>query len=341
MSQETTLLTCYNHGCGKKFDPNDNKEGDCVHHPGYPVFHDAYKSWSCCSKKCIDFTEFLNIKGCVKSKHTNVKPPEPEKPANNKLKATEVIEVTPKPIKNGSTLERPPFDSPQITLTPTVSPALMEQIKGLTQNVTQDVSGDKVLIGQSCNNNSCKATYTGPACDDEVCNHHPGVPIFHEGMKYWSCCQKKTTHFTTFLEQPGCTQGKHVWSSKNTSKKMQCRVDWHQTGTFVVVSVFAKKYQPSQSTVKLNPIHLSVDLFFIEENTKCNILDIELSGIVDVTQSSVSMLPTKLEIKLRKAEPGVWVELKTARALATNTEENTQNDESISAQVEAVDLSDL
>lgn len=27
MSQEATLLHCYNRGCGKKFDPNDNKEG--------------------------------------------------------------------------------------------------------------------------------------------------------------------------------------------------------------------------------------------------------------------------------------------------------------------------
>lgn len=33
----------------------------CRHHSGEPVFHDAYKGWSCCKKKCTDFTEFLNI----------------------------------------------------------------------------------------------------------------------------------------------------------------------------------------------------------------------------------------------------------------------------------------
>ena len=27
MSQEENLLHCYNRGCGKKFDPNNNKEG--------------------------------------------------------------------------------------------------------------------------------------------------------------------------------------------------------------------------------------------------------------------------------------------------------------------------
>lgn len=44
----------------------------CCHHPGFPVFHDAYKGWSCCSKKSVDFTEFLNIKGCTLSKHSHV-----------------------------------------------------------------------------------------------------------------------------------------------------------------------------------------------------------------------------------------------------------------------------
>lgn len=32
MSQESTLLPCYNRGCGKKFDPNDNKKGTLYRH---------------------------------------------------------------------------------------------------------------------------------------------------------------------------------------------------------------------------------------------------------------------------------------------------------------------
>ncbi|CAL7934163.1 unnamed protein product [Xylocopa violacea] len=337
MPQETTLLHCYNRGCGKKFDPNDNKEGDCVHHPGQPIFHDAYKGWSCCNKKCIDFTEFLNIKGCTKSSHSNIKPPEPEKSVD-KSKSNEVIEV--KPLVNGAGLERPPFDTPQIILKPNVSSTLLEQIKGLTSIVSNTISETKVQIGQSCKNNSCKATYNGPTSDDEVCSHHPGTPVFHEGMKYWSCCQKKTTDFSTFLEQPGCTQGKHMWISINSNKKVKCRMDWHQTGTLVVVSVYAKKYQPDRSTIKLNPIRLTVDLYFIEENSRYN-LDLELRGVVDVTQSNVNMLPTKVEIKLKKAEPGSWAKLDFPRANIEQPEEDSQNDENISAKVEAVDLSDL
>ncbi|KOC69964.1 Cysteine and histidine-rich domain-containing protein [Habropoda laboriosa] len=340
MSQEATLLHCYNRGCGKMFHPNDNKEGDCIHHPGYPIFHDAYKGWSCCNKKCTDFTEFLNIKGCTKSCHSNVKPPEPEKPAVDKSKSSETVEVIAQSLNNGPALERPPFNTPQITLTPTVSPTLLEQIKGLTSSTLKSASETKVKIGQNCRNNSCNARYNGPESDNEVCNHHPGVPIFHEGMKYWSCCQKKTTDFSAFLEQLPCAQGTHVWISKDTDKKTNCRMDWHQTGLFVVVSVYARKYQPDQSFVKLNPIHLTVDLFFVEDSSRY-ILDLELSGVVDVMQSRVNMISTKVEIKLRKAEPGLWAKLDVPRTCEIEVKENSQNDENISAQVEAVDLSDL
>ena len=49
-----------------------------------------------------------------------------------------------------------------------------------------------------------------PSVDDE-CTYHPGYPVFHEGMKYWSCCQRKTSEFQDFLDQEGCTIGKCKW----------------------------------------------------------------------------------------------------------------------------------
>ncbi|XP_011351615.2 cysteine and histidine-rich domain-containing protein [Ooceraea biroi] len=324
MAQEANLLHCYHRGCGKKFDPNDNKDDDCVHHPGHPVFHDAYKGWSCCNKKCTDFTEFLNIKGCTKAKHSNEKPLEPEKPPVDKSQADKVIEVTSKPLNNGISLERPSFDTTQLILSPVISPALLEQIKGLTALKPDKPVEGKVQVGQSCKNNSCKGTYASAASDEEVCNYHPGMPIFHEGLKYWSCCQKKTTEFSTFLDQRGCTQGKHVWISKNMGKKIQCRMDWHQTVTYVFVSIYAKKYLPSQSIIKLNPVHLTVDLFFIEENSTYN-LDVELSGIVNVEKSSVNMLPTKVEIKLRKAEAGSWSKLDIPREPKSKLSDSKEN----------------
>lgn len=56
-------LTCYNRGCNSKYNEEDNNDQACTHHPGLPYFHDAYKIWSCCQKKSIDFTQFLDIKG--------------------------------------------------------------------------------------------------------------------------------------------------------------------------------------------------------------------------------------------------------------------------------------
>ncbi|XP_015183253.1 PREDICTED: cysteine and histidine-rich domain-containing protein [Polistes dominula] len=340
MSEEKVLLHCYNRGCGKMFDPNDNKEGDCVHHPGEPVFHDAYKGWSCCSKKCTDFTEFLNIKGCTKSYHTNVKPIVQEKPAIDKSKANEVIEVRAKINSNNSMTKRPPFDSPQIALKPNVSPVLLEKIKGLTTLTQLNEDESQISIGQSCHNNSCKAKYAGPSSDKEICLHHPGIPIFHEGMKYWSCCQKKTTDFSVFLEQPGCTEGEHYWTSKNNNKKVQCRMDWHQTPAFVVVSIYAKNYDPDRSSVRINPIHLTMDLFLVEENSTYN-LDIELNEMVNVAECSLNMLPTKVEVKLKKHEPIFWSRLEFLRTTTNSQENNGQNNEQISSQVDAIDLNDL
>jgi len=58
-------IPCNNRGCGKRYNPEKNTPDstECVFHPGAPFFHDAYKGWSCCNKKCTDFTEFLNVPG--------------------------------------------------------------------------------------------------------------------------------------------------------------------------------------------------------------------------------------------------------------------------------------
>ena len=49
------------------------------------------------------------------------------------------------------------------------------------------------------------------------CKYHPGVPIFHEGMKFWSCCQRKTSDFQSFLNQEGCMLGEHKWKKDDVS----------------------------------------------------------------------------------------------------------------------------
>lgn len=93
-----------------------------------PYFHDAYKGWSCCNKKSVDFTEFLNIKGCQVSKHSNEKPPEPEKPKQDVV--IEEPPPTPSPIVN-SAMERVDFNTPLTVIQPTVAPALKQTIDNI------------------------------------------------------------------------------------------------------------------------------------------------------------------------------------------------------------------
>lgn len=111
----------------------------CRYHPGVPFFHDAYKGWTCCNKKSVDFTEFLNIKGCELSKHSNQKPPEPEVPA----KPVEIIEPAPirPPIETDKTpkLPRPDFQTSLITITPVVAPALKQSIDNILPIIVKGV----------------------------------------------------------------------------------------------------------------------------------------------------------------------------------------------------------
>lgn len=119
----------------------------CRYHPGTPFFHDAYKGWSCCNRKSVDFTEFLNIKGCQLSQHSNVKPIEPEKPAPNEVVIEEEPpKKMPEPVKP-SALKRPPFESELTTLKPTIAPALKQSIDNLVISDTKKASNDiKYLI---------------------------------------------------------------------------------------------------------------------------------------------------------------------------------------------------
>lgn len=103
-----------------------------------PFFHDVYKGWTCCNKKSVDFTEFLNIKGCQLSRHSNVKPAEPAKPpaaeepqptAEDAVSVAAVVPIVEpiKPVK----LQRPDFNAPMVPIAPVVAPALQQAIDNI------------------------------------------------------------------------------------------------------------------------------------------------------------------------------------------------------------------
>ncbi|XP_005941994.1 cysteine and histidine-rich domain-containing protein 1 [Maylandia zebra] len=309
-------LLCYNKGCGQKFDPDKNKDDSCLFHPGAPVFHDALKGWSCCRKRTTDFSEFLSIKGCTRGRHSDVKPQEPLRPEvssdKGEIKHAEGREIIYQGPKSAEMLqkERPSSDEPMTKLPQKVSASLAQALEKLDiskRGENEKKESQAVICGTRCKNAGCKTVYQGPQTDMEVCTHHPGAPVFHEGYKYWSCCCIKTTDFNAFLDQKGCTMGKHRWVPKQDKKKVACRYDWHQTGNSVVVTIYAKNANPEFSSIEANRTVLSCQIQF--ENNKIFKKEFHLWGVINVKHSSVNMVPSKLEINLRKADQVAWGKL--------------------------------
>jgi len=305
-------VQCYNKGCLAKFDPENNEDGTCVHHPGAPVFHEGYKSWSCCGKKTTDFTEFLNMKGCTKGKHNPEKAPEPEKPpasSKNDNNDEVVVSLGARPPTSAARCEDP-LTKLNVVTTPSLKQALERAAKQQTTDggeENSETNNGVIAIGTACFNNGCMKTYQGEASLVETCYYHAGQPIFHEGMKYWSCCERKTSDFDAFMQQAGCIKGKHVWTKEKPSGKVStdCRYDFHQTGPDVYLTLYAKNAQPLDSYFEANSTNLNIHLEF---NLGKNVCDLNLSlwGAIDLSQSVVTMYGTKVELRMRKAEPFSW-----------------------------------
>uniref|UniRef100_A0A3P9CW35 Cysteine and histidine-rich domain-containing protein 1 n=1 Tax=Maylandia zebra TaxID=106582 RepID=A0A3P9CW35_9CICH len=302
-------VLCYNKGCGQRFDPENNPADGCTYHPGVPVFHDALKGWSCCKRRTTDFSDFLSIVGCTKGPHNKEKPPEPVKPdvtssgekkelEDQKPKFNEYIISAPKPQE---AICRPSPDEPAVRLQHKVSASLKQALEKL--KLTENAEETK---GLNC---SCyPQSFEGPASDSDVCLYHAGFPIFHEGMKYWSCCKRKTSDFNTFLSQEGCTKGTHLWRKKDAGKKVvPCRFDWHQTGTQVIISIYAKNAVPELSYVDANSTTLDIHIIF--DGEKEFEQKISLWGVIDVSKSLVNMMAAKIEVAMKKSEAMSWARL--------------------------------
>ena len=291
----TDEIYCYNKGCGRTFTASDNNDESCCYHSGAPIFHDAYKSWSCCEKRTTDFTEFLNIKGCVRGMHNGVKPPDP-----TRIKPKENEQISLKPPER---LKRPDENLPLVPLPTKIAPSLQKLLENLSvSNEVVDTAKHDLI----CQRKGCGKAKSDES-DSKVCTYHSGSPIFHEGYKYWSCCQKKTTDFDVFLQQGGCTTGSHIWGDPSAKKSAKCRYDWHQTGDTVSVTVYVKNVKPDLCTVTCNPVRLKLEITFGDDQ----VFNFEgiLNGIIIPEESHVQFFKTKVEVLMRKAEFFGWSKL--------------------------------
>lgn len=63
---------------------------------------------------------------------------------------------------------------------------------------------------QRCQRIGCDVFFSDDDNPEDSCTYHASGPVFHDGMKEWSCCKKRSHDFTLFLAIPGCKTGKHT-----------------------------------------------------------------------------------------------------------------------------------
>ncbi|KIJ17265.1 hypothetical protein PAXINDRAFT_175795, partial [Paxillus involutus ATCC 200175] len=64
-----------------------------------------------------------------------------------------------------------------------------------------------------CARKGCGKEFLSTENTDTSCSYHPGAPVFHEGLKSWSCCSDKNKpvlDFDEFMKIPGCEVGAHT-----------------------------------------------------------------------------------------------------------------------------------
>ncbi|KAK4449527.1 cysteine and histidine-rich domain-containing protein [Podospora aff. communis PSN243] len=297
---------CVHQGCGKTYtDP----EEVCLYHPGPPVFHEGQKGWKCCKPRVLTFEEFMAIEPCTEGKHSTTDlPPKIEKKEVADTPIVQPTELPPPPPRN-------PIAAPRTAPTPPPPPPESED----------DDEAIEIPDGRICRRRACGVSYKkGSNREDEVCVHHPGAPIFHEGSKGYTCCKRRVLEFDQFMKIEGCkTKSRHLFvgSGKKDAAKQATggeevletvRHDFYQTPTSVIASFFLKKINKETAKVEFGSQTLDLDLPTTDTPIpKRYKTEVPLFGPIDVAKSSFKILGSKLEVTLVKADGISWPVLRS------------------------------
>ncbi len=169
--------------------------------------------WKCCKPRVLTFEEFMTIPPCTEGKHsTTDHPPKIEKKEADPAAVEAALAAAaklPPPAARG------PITVPQNLPTPPPPPPESDD----------DDPSLEIPDGRTCRRKACGATYKkGASREGEKCVHHPGVPIFHEGSKGYSCCKRRVLEFDQFMKIEGCqTKDHHLFvgsGQKDASGKL-------------------------------------------------------------------------------------------------------------------------
>ncbi|KIE01875.1 CORD and CS domain containing protein, partial [Metarhizium majus ARSEF 297] len=308
-----TTQKCVHQGCGKMYTDATEK---CEYHPGPPIFHEGQKGWKCCKPRVLTFDEFMSIPPCTTGTHstTDMPPPVEEKPKEDDASLAKKIDAlttcTPPrlPIQPAQSIPTPPPPAPE---------------------TDDDDASLEIPDGSTCRRRTCGQRYKkGSSREGEACVHHPGVPIFHEGSKGYSCCKRRVLEFDQFMKIEGCkTKDRHLFIGSGKKKEEEktgssgeevlstVRHDFYQTATTVIAAFFLKKINEETAKVEFLEKQLVLDLVTSDSPPKRYSADVPLYGQIDTAKSSYKILGTKLEVTLVKADGASWPVLRGDEAL--------------------------
>ncbi|RDW85793.1 CORD and CS containing protein [Coleophoma crateriformis] len=302
---------CVHQSCGKLF--SEAEEGECHYHPGPPIFHEGQKGWKCCKPRVLTFDEFLSIPPCTTGKHSTTDiPPTLEKKAAEAPDPS--IPVT-KPTAQVSSASNAPVAAPTPTATPPPPPPESES----------DDASLEVPKGRICRRKACGFSYEGQTRDNEKCVFHPGVPIFHEGSKGYTCCKRRVLEFDEFMKIEGCkTKNRHLFIGSGKKEGAGAsggeeiletvRHDFYQTQTTVITSFFLKKINKDAAKIEFASQQVSLDLPTSDSPPKRYKAVVPLFGAIDPTASTFKVMGTKLEVTFVKADGASWPVLRSDEA---------------------------
>jgi hypothetical protein len=311
----TREKVCTNSGCGMTYTDITNRPDVCYFHPGRPVFHEGLKGWQCCTKRVVDFDEAMSLPGCTLGSHQSAAPSIKVQTMTNRPVDPKYL---PKSSVNGvetfniGGAPPGPTGRSNATVVPTPPPAIIEE--------PDDPMDAVISVGTKCRHHGCNEKFEDDSSRTASCVYHPGLAVFHEGSKYWTCCKPRCAEFEEFLKIQGCKVGRHKFCPKageetTDPNAIKCRYDFYQQGEWIIASVYGKNMDREKTTFNFKDNSLGIRVQF--KDGKHFTKDITLFEGVDPSKCSFEVLSTKAEIKLFKATPVVWESLELADPATT------------------------
>lgn len=250
----------------------------------------------------------MEIPPCTTGKHSTVDDTPAPARDPNKLSDAEVdakIKAANAKAKENANLP-PPVARVAVAAQPpraTPSPAPPEE--------EDDEDGVVVPEGAGCKRRGCGIVFKGGAREGEECVYHPGMPLFHEGSKGYTCCKRKVLEFDEFLKIPGCkTKDRHLFVGKkkeegSEEELKEVRNDFYQTASTVIASLYLKKVSKEKSSITFpDPTKVELDLHTSDQKRYKS--SMVLFGPTKPEANQFKIMGTKVELTLVKADGLGW-----------------------------------